>query len=149
MIPSICSRSVALHGAAFMCFLLSVFSSPYFAHSEPFRVPDGSRCSECGMVVNPNSKFAGQVITGSGSKLLFCDIGDMLIHFRSGKDKLKTVYVKDYNKNEWIDGKKAFYIRDKKISTPMSWGITAFGDEAEANKWGSPVDFNGAFKLLK
>ena len=126
-----------------------VFLLPASSYSQPFPVPKDTLCAECGMMVNPDSKFSAEVITTDGKKLFFCDIGDMLRHFRSDRGKLKTAYVKDYTSGAWIDGEKAYYVLDKRLSTPMSWSIAAFREEPEARKWGKPVDFKGAFGLLK
>jgi len=57
--------------------------------------------------------------------------------------------VRDYPTGAWIDGRKAHYVLNKKITTPMSWGIAAFQEESSAKQWGSPVDFDHAFTLLK
>jgi nitrous oxide reductase accessory protein NosL len=101
------------------------------------------------MYVDAGSKFAGEVLTTDEKKLFFCDIGDMLFHYRSGRDKLKNIYVRDYVTGEWIDAVKASYVHSKQFSTPMSWNIAAFSSASEAKKWGTPVDFNGAFGLLR
>lgn len=126
-----------------------VFLLPVSSYSQPFPIPKDTLCAECGMTVNPDSKFSAEVITTDGKKMFFCDIGDMLRHFRSDRGKLKIVYVKDYKSGAWIEGAKAYYVFDKRFSTPMSWSIAAFREESEARKWGNPVDFKGAYGLLK
>ena len=130
-------------------FLLAFLVFPEFLAAQPFPVPQGTMCSECGMMVNPDSKFSVELVTTNGKKMFFCDIGDMLRHFRSDRGTLKTIYVKDYMSGGWIDGEKALYVLNKRFSTPMSWNIAAFSSESEAKKWGSPVGFSGAFGLLK
>lgn len=122
-----------------------------FLYAQPFPLPQGARCNECGMSVEEGSHFAGKAITTDGKKLFFCDIGDMLFHFRKEREKIKVAYVKDYATGEWIDGKRALFVLNKDIKTPMSWGIAAFAErsEAEAKKWGNPVDFGAAFTLLR
>ncbi len=134
---------------AVLCCLVIVLVLPGHAYPQAFPVPQGTKCSECGMSVVEDSKFVSEAVTGDGKKLFFCDIGDMLVHFKSDRKKLKTVYVKDYTRQDWIPGEKAFYVHDRRFSTPMSWGIAAFREESEAKKWGNPVDFDGAFRLLK
>ncbi len=129
--------------------LMVLFAIAGPSYAEPFPVPEGARCAECGMAVDKSSKFSSEVETEDGKKLFFCDIGDMLVHFKSSKNKIKNVYVKDYTKGDWTDGRKTYYVLNRKFSTPMSWGIAAFDSESEAKKWGSPADFNGAFRLLK
>jgi len=136
-------------GIAAALLLTTVFSFPALLHAQPVAVPQGTKCAECGMAVDQNSKFVSEVTTKDNKNLFFCDIGDMLFHFRSDREKMKDVHVKDYATGEWIDGEKALYVLNRKISTPMSWSIAAFAAESSAKKWGDPADFNGAFKLLQ
>lgn len=138
-----------MRGLIILCSLMVSFILPEFSYSQPFTIPQDSKCSECGMSIDRNSSFVSEAVAMDEKKLFFCDVGDMLFHFRSMQEKVKAVYVRDYSKGEWIDGKKALYILNKKFNTPMSWGIAAFASESEAKKWGSPVDFNGALRLLK
>lgn len=149
MIALTASRTSTFYRPIAFLSLLLVSLFPDLSYPQPLPVPEGSRCAECGMVVDRNSKFIAEVVTADGKNMFFCDIGDMLVHFSRDRAKMKTVFVKDYRKGGWIDGKKAFYILDKKIATPMSWSIAAFEEESEAKKLGSAVDFNGAFVLLK
>ena len=128
-------------------FALLVFSE--FLYAQPFPVPQGTKCDACGMSVEEGSKFLSEAITADGKKLFFCDIGDMLFHFRKEREKIKVSYVKDYATGEWIDGKGALFVLNKDIKTPMSWGIAAFARQSEAKKWGTPVDFSTAFTLIK
>lgn len=134
-------------GIAFFLIVLCAF--PALLHSQPVPVPQGAKCAECGMTVDRNSKFMSEVITRDNKNVFFCDIGDMLFHFKTKREKMKNVHVKDYSTGEWIDGKKAFYASNKNLKTPMSWGIAAFAEESVAETWGDPADFNGAFKLLR
>ena len=128
---------------------LFVLMFPCILPAQPPPVPEGTTCSECGMKVDQNSRFVSEAFTTDEKRLFFCDIGDMLFHFRAKKEKIKNVYVRNYVTGTWIDGRKSFYVLNKKIPTPMSWGIAAFSEESAAREWGSPVDFDGAFTLLK
>lgn len=131
-----------------LIFLLAMVS-PEPLHSQPAAVPQGTTCVECGMKVDESSRFAGQVTTGDNKTLFFCDIGDMLLHLKRHRLTVRGVYVKDHDTGEWIEGAKAFYVSNKDLKTPMSWGIAAFGREASARRWGSPVDFDNASRLLR
>jgi nitrous oxide reductase accessory protein NosL len=126
----------------------SLFASSLYA-AEPFAVPAGARCDECGMPLDQNSKFLSIVITQDTRKLYFCDIGDMISHFRSTKDAIRSVFVRDYMTGEWIDGKNAFYSMNKTLKTPMGWGIAAFSKESDSKKLGPPVTFQNVFGLIK
>ena len=91
------------------------------------QIPEGARCAECGMKIDPNTPYVSYVVTNDGKTLYFDSIGDMLIHFLKKKGDLKEVHVKDYSTGQWIDGKKAFYVKNlKEFSGPMDWGIAAF-----------------------
>lgn len=130
-------------------FLLAFLVFPTFLAAQPFPVPQGAKCDECGMSVEQDSKFVSEVLSSNGKNLFFCDIGDMLFHFRKEREKIKAVYVKDYGTGEWIDGKSALFVLNKDIKTPMSWGIAAFAKQSDAKKWGTPADFITAFTLTK
>jgi nitrous oxide reductase accessory protein NosL len=138
-----------MHRFIVLFSLMLAFVFPGFLYSQSHPVPQGAKCAECGMSVDQNSKFVSEVTTKDAKTLFFCDIGDMLFHFRSSREKVKDVYVRDYITGAWIDGKKALYILNKKIITPMSWGIAAFLEESAAKQRGTPVDFDHAFTLLK
>lgn len=118
-------------------------------YAQPLAIPEGTHCDECGMTVDPHSKFASEVLDERGRQLFFCDIGDMLYHFRTSKGSVRAVYVRDFPSGSWIDGGKAWYVQNKKFATPMGWGIAAFSSDDEAKKWGMPVDFDAAYGLAK
>ncbi len=137
------------HKLIILFFLLLAFVFPAFLYSQPHPVPQGAKCAECGMLVDQTSRFVAEVTSKGSKSLYFCDIGDMLFHLKSSGGKAKDIYVRDYSTGAWIDGKKALYVLNKKISTPMSWGLAAFQEESAARQWGSPVDFDRVFTLLK
>jgi len=138
-------------GIAAALLLTTVFSFPALLHAQPVAVPQGTKCVECGMAVDQNSRFMSEVATKDNRNLFFCDIGDMLFHFSKHTENVKSVYVRDFHTGQWINGQHAFYVfsLDKAFSSPMKWNIAAFAEQAEAKKWGNPVDYNGVFKLLR
>jgi copper chaperone NosL len=129
--------------------LFALLAISGLVHAQPFPIPQGAKCDECGMSVEQDSKFISEVLSSNGKKFFFCDIGDVLFHFKKKREKIKAVYVRDYGTGEWVDGEKAFFVLNKDIKTPMSWGIAAFAKQSEAKKWGTPVDFSTAFTLTK
>ena len=129
--------------------VVKTFAVTSDAYAQPLPVPAGEHCAECGMTIDRDSKFASEVIDVKGGRLFFCDIGDMLYHFRKSKSSIRSVYVRDFTTGEWVDGRKARYVPDKNFVTPMSWGIAAFSSNADAVKWGVPADFDAAFGLVK
>lgn len=132
-------------------FLLLVLALPALVYSQPLTVPQGTACAECGMTVDQNSKFASAVTVRDNRRLFFCDIGDMLYYLSKHTRDVESVSVRDFQTGQWIDGRKAFYVfsLNRALSSPMKWNIAAFARQAEAKAWGTPSDFNGAFRLLK
>lgn len=129
-----------------VCLFLLVL--PLSALSGPMEIPSGAKCHVCGMKVDAKSLFAVQIVE-DGKLLSFCDIGDMLSHYKKVKTKPASIYVRDYNTGEWIDALKASYVKGSEFSTPMGWGIAAFGEKEEALKAGAAMNFDGALKMLK
>lgn len=106
-------------------------------------------CTECGMMVDMNSKFTARIVQGDTARY-FCDIGDLFSYLKRTGAKDGRAEVKDYVTGEWIDANEAFYVHaEKKFKTPMGWGIAAFRDKKIAAESGSVVDFDGMAQALK
>jgi len=143
-------RGISKQRFSLFFLLTCVFTFTFvFAYAQPLPIPEGTHCAECGMTVDRDSKFATEVIDVKGGRLFFCDIGDMLYHCRISKSAIRSLYVRDFSTGAWIQGRKAWYVLNKKFVTPMSWSIAAFSSNAEAVKWGVPADFDAAFGLAK
>jgi len=108
-----------------------------------------TRCTECGMMVQMDSKFTSRITQGE-TTLYFCDIGDLFSYLKKKNGKEAGAQVKDYTTGEWLDARKAYYVNSgKKFRTPMGWGIAAFKDKNEASKAGNIMDFDGTANALK
>jgi nitrous oxide reductase accessory protein NosL len=108
-----------------------------------------TRCTECGMMVQMDSKFTSKITQGEQT-LYFCDIGDLFSYLKKKNMKETGAEVKDYKTGEWINARKAYYVNSsKKFRTPMGWGIAAFKDKNEASKAGDIMDFDGTANALK
>lgn len=108
-----------------------------------------TRCTECGMMVQMDSKFTSRITQGE-TTLYFCDIGDLFSYLKKKNGKEAGAQVKDFTTGEWLDARKAYYVNSgKKFRTPMGWGIAAFKDKNEASKAGTIMDFDGAANALK
>jgi len=121
---------------------------PGSAESEPMEIPEGSKCYLCGMKVDVDSQFSAQIVQ-DGAMLPFCDVGDMLHHYKKQKEKPAELYVRDTENLEWTEAQRAFYVKSGEFSTPMGWGIAAFSDSAEAKKHGEPMTFDKALGALE
>jgi nitrous oxide reductase accessory protein NosL len=107
------------------------------------------RCTECGMMVMMDSKFTSKITQGD-APLYFCDIGDLFTYLKRKNVQDARIEVKDYTSGEWIDARKAFYVKSgKKFDSPMGWGIAAFKDKNEASQSGSVMDFESTAKAWK
>ncbi len=105
-------------------------------------------CTECGMMLDVNSPFTAK-ITSDGNVSYFCDIGDLFSYLKR-KGAQGAIAVKDFVSNDWVDGRKAFFVRaEKKFRTPMGWGVAAFKDKDKASESGTAMDFDAMAKALK
>ncbi len=106
-------------------------------------------CTECGMMVDVNSPFAARMVRGDKTSY-FCDIGDLFSYINRKGAEGAAVEVKDFDKNEWIDGRKAFFVKsEKKFRTPMGWGVAAFKEKSKAAESGTATDYDTVAKALK
>ncbi len=106
-------------------------------------------CTECGMMVDMNSKFTAKIVQGDMARY-FCDIGDLFSYLKRKGAKDGRAEVRDYVTGEWLDANKAFYVHaEKKFKTPMGWGIAAFQDRKLAAASGSVMDFDGMAHALR
>jgi len=107
------------------------------------------KCSECGMMVDVNSKFASKIVQAD-KILYFCDIGDLFTYLKKTKQNGFKTEVKDYKTGEWIDARAAYYVHaENKFRTPMGWGIASFKDPKDAAEFGTVMDFDATTKALK
>lgn len=107
------------------------------------------QCTECGMMVDMNSKFTARIVTGNTTSY-FCDIGDLFTYLKRTRTTAAGAGVKDFATGEWLPADKAFYVRnDKKFKTPMGWGVAAFKDKTSAAASGAVLDFDSTTKTLK
>jgi len=108
-----------------------------------------TRCTECGMMVMMDSKFASKITRGD-APFYFCDIGDLFTYLKKKNVQDARIEVKDYTSGEWIDARKAFYVKSaEKFNTPMGWGIAAFKDKNQAAQSGNVMDFESTAKVWK
>ncbi len=106
-------------------------------------------CTECGMMVMMDSKFTSKITQGD-TLLYFCDIGDLFTYLKKKIMPDAGIAVKDYASADWIDARKAFYVKSvKKFNTPMGWGIAAFKDKNVASQSGEVMDFETTLKAWK
>ena len=96
-------------------------------------------CARCKMIISEEG-FSSQFTLPGGEVRKFDDLGCMIHYVSHGepgeveRNEIKSYYVRDYSSGEWIDGASAYYVGSKNITTPMGYGIIAFGDIGSANQ---------------
>ena len=95
-------------------------------------VLDEEMCSHCRMAVSQRP-FAAEVVTVEGSVDYFDDIGCLVAWVKEHRpSETAGVFVVDYESEEWLDARGAYYVESKRLPTPMSSGLAAFGSEESA-----------------
>ncbi len=93
------------------------------------------RCDVCNMLV-PNDHNATQIVLNDGRSLKFDDIGCMVVWEEdNGLDDVNARYVRDYHTEEWILIEGATFAYDYTFRTPMAYGVIAFANKEEAEKF--------------
>ncbi len=98
-------------------------------------------------------RFAAEVMTADEAVYKFDEIGCMIAFGRDSglKDKALAWFVADYGTRQWLEARKASYVRSPSLDTPMGSGLAAFGERARAEEFASKVqgavlDFEGLWK---
>jgi len=124
-------RKLLMHAAAFLVFAVIL--------------PPGAFAGECdsgnAKIEEANRKFAVILPTMSGMEAQsFDDIGCGVIS-RNGECATRqgmfdsNAMVHDYLSGEQIPAEKAFFVLRTNVKTPRDFGIVAFKDKAEADKF--------------
>ncbi|GJM15937.1 MAG: hypothetical protein DHS20C13_12640 [Thermodesulfobacteriota bacterium] len=89
-------------------------------------------CERCKMIISEKD-FAAQYKLSNGETVKFDDLGCMIQYTHdTEKTPISEVYVVDYSSEDWIDGRKAYYIWTQNINTPMGYGLLAFKERLKA-----------------
>jgi copper chaperone NosL len=97
-------------------------------------------CVDCNMIIS-EAKHAAAYRLADGTEKLFDDVGGMVKHGRaSGDFASATVWVHDYETEEWVEVGDAFFVPTLAVTSPMGHGIIAFGDRARADAFAAAVD---------
>jgi nitrous oxide reductase accessory protein NosL len=101
-----------------------------------------SRCPVCGMFVEKYPQWLAQINMSNGHAEFFDGVKDMLAYYFSpgqygaaAGDTVEEVFVKDYYKQEWIDGRKAVYVLGSDVYGPMGHELIPFSDRAAAENF--------------
>ena len=102
---------------------------------EPVTIEASDMCAFCRMSIS-EKRYAAELIDQEGEAFKFDDIGCMA-NFRKQRkndDAIRATFVMDFERREWLKAEDAFYVRSSEFKTPMSGGIVAFKDEANAQQ---------------
>ncbi len=99
---------------------------------KPYPIPEKARCPECGMYVKDYENWASQALLKDHTVVFFDDPGDMFIYYQKHSNEIVKIYIRDYYTQEWVDAKKAYYVVDARIPTPMGFGIVPFKSRENA-----------------
>jgi copper chaperone NosL len=102
---------------------------------EPVEIAPEDACAFCRMVIS-EKRYAAEFIDVDGEAYKFDDITCMGKHAREklGARQIAARFVVDYEARRWVKAEDAYYVRSSELKTPMSGGVVAFKDEAQARE---------------
>jgi copper chaperone NosL len=96
-------------------------------------------CIECGMVIE-EARFAAAYRLADGTEKTFDDVGGLIIHGREAGDlDGATIWVHDFETEDWVEAPQAFYVPTIAVASPMGHGILSFADEERATKFANDL----------
>ena len=102
---------------------------------QPVDIDASDMCSRCRMAISQN-RYAAELLDREGNAFKFDDIGCM-VHYAADhhlNPKEQTIFVMDYQSQHWLKADQAVYVRSGAIPSPMSGGLAAFHDRAQAEE---------------
>lgn len=111
-------------------FLLGIV----FARDIPLIEYSKDKCAFCGMSVK-NQNIGSIIYTKEGEKLTFCSIECAIGYYLKNEKKVKDIKVPNFlDPSQFIDGKKAFYLKSENLKTPMGMNLSAYLTKEDAEK---------------
>jgi copper chaperone NosL len=96
-------------------------------------------CIECGMIID-EARFAAAYRSADGTEKAFDDVGGLIIHGREAGDlDGATIWVHDFETEDWVEAPQAFYVPTIAVASPMGHGILSFADEERATKFANDL----------
>lgn len=111
--------------------------------AEPVAIEANDMCAFCRMSIS-EKRYAAELIDREGEAYKFDDIGCMVnfMKQRENDGSIRAIFVMDFERREWLKAEDAFFALSPKFKTPMSSGIVAF--ENEANAQAAAAKYQGA-----
>ncbi len=137
-----------------LCFAVAFSGVGLVAFAGPVEDIDRKeRCPVCGMFVAKYQPWITQIIQKDGKVSMFDGAKDMLAFYfepelfgGSKQAQSGEIWVKDYYSQEWIDGRKSFYVIGSDVYGPMGHEFIPFSSLAAAENF--MKDHHGK-KILK
>jgi copper chaperone NosL len=101
------------------------------------------KCPVCGMFVAKYPDFIAEIVFRDGSYAAFDGVKDLckyyfnLGNYNPGKQQthIDAIWVMDYYRLEFIDGRQAFYVAGSDVYGPMGRELIPFARKAEAEEF--------------
>jgi copper chaperone NosL len=87
-------------------------------------------CARCRMAVS-DRRFAAQIVAPGAEPIFFDDLGCLRDHLSAAGTRVPdeaVVYVADHRTGEWVDARRAVFVRRADVATPMASGLMAHRD---------------------
>ena len=122
----------------FYIFLILLSALALSCSVEPETLHYGhDACHACKMTL-VDKKFGAEIVTSKGKVYKFDDINCMVNFYNSGEvleDDVAYQLVIDFtHPDKFVNAREAFYLKSKKIKSPMNGGVAAFGTKEEAEQ---------------
>lgn len=96
-------------------------------------------CTRCLMIIN-EARYAASYVTGTGEVRHFDDLGEMYAYIHEFPENVIIYWVHDYDTEEWLKGREAFYVAGTGFRTPMGFNIVAVSTEERAESLAAETD---------
>ncbi len=106
----------------------------------PVEIEASDMCSFCRMAIS-EKQYAAEFVDREGNLFKFDDIGCMLrfVRERNLKSEAAAHFVVDYERRDWLEGEKAYYLKSEAIHSPMGGGLVAFRERAKAEEYAAKL----------
>ncbi len=102
-------------------------------------------CDRCHMLIS-DPRFAGALRLADGTTRQYDDIGCLARDLTEGDLQAKEIWLRAYDRDQWLEGETAWLVQSQRIASPMGFGVAAFGGKDSARthsqRWsGSVISF--------
>lgn len=95
-------------------------------------------CDACNMIIS-EARFAAAYYTESGEVRRFDGVGELCRYYLEHEEEVETIWVHDFQTEEWLLADQAYYIISQQLQTPMGNGTVALGDQARAEQLATQI----------